>query len=170
MKAIRNALLLYVVSALLSMMISVFILLWLPGHFAISFAFFIAVVFFVVLAFQQSARLRAARLITENELLQTCFVAYVNADDRLVPDAGLEALVSCFGVLLGSRVIRFNMKDNRLWRVEIAKDSITLVYGPKTAIRQLILLHANMSLLESQALAQQFRFETGAEVVIAQDL
>ena len=76
-----------------------------------------------------------------------------------------KIVVSCFGVLINSRVIWFNRKANRLWRVEIGQNFLKLVYGTQTNQKQMTLLHEPISTDAMHRLAERFRVETGAETV-----
>ena len=82
-----------------------------------------------VLALRALRTFNSARLITENELLHACPAVVKSEGAVQTGNCALEVSISCFGILLDTRVIRFNRKANRLRRVEIGRDVIVLVYG-----------------------------------------
>jgi hypothetical protein len=74
---------------------------------------------------------------------------------------GLEVYISCFGILLGSRVIRFNINGINLKEVEIGNGFISLVYGNDKKIQNIKLLHGVIEKAELQYIVEGFRHETG---------
>lgn len=118
------------------------------------------------LGLRKTVFLRDARLITENEIFQTSPVMLAGEDGNPVSDPETKIVVSCFGILINSRVIWFNRKANRLWRVEIGQDFLKLVYGTKTNQKQMILLHEPINTDTMHRLAERFRVETGAKTVL----
>ena len=105
-----------------------------------------------------------AKLITENKFMNIEF-----AEIRLKPDdvssyskiGGLEVYISCFGILLGSRVIKFNIDKVKLKEVEIGNEFICLTYGIDKKIQTIKLLHGDIQKEELQCIVEGFRYETG---------
>lgn len=106
----------------------------------------------------------AAKLITENK-----FMNIEVAEIRIKPDDasshskidGLEVYVSCFGILLGSKVIKFNINGINLKEVEIGNDFIYLAYGTDKKIHTIKLIHGDLEKEELKDIVEGFRHETG---------
>jgi len=168
LKNIQKAMLMYFASAMLTAIAGALIVFCIPCCAPISFlplALFLAACVLVGLGVWKTMLLRAARLITENELFQISPVMLAGADGNPVSDSETKIVVSCFGVLFNSRVVRFNRKENRLWCVEIGRDFLKLVYGTQENQKQMTLLHKPISPDTANRLAERFRVETGAETI-----
>ncbi len=57
----------------------------------------------------------------------------------------MEVFVSYFGILLDSKIIKFNQDGILLKAVEIGRDFISLTYGKGKQIRNTRLFHAEIS-------------------------
>jgi len=109
---------------------------------------------------QECRKLRIARLIAENQILHIrTAVVSDGADD-------IEVFVSYFGILLDSRVIKFNQEGTFLKAVEIGRDYISLTYGTDKRVQSTRLLHAAIDDKEVDRIAEKFRHETGIVPVI----
>lgn len=114
----------------------------------------------VALWAQNCRKLRIARLIAENQILHIrTAVVSDGADD-------IEVFVSYFGILLDSRVIKFNQEGTFLKAVEIGRDYISLTYGTDKRVQSTRLLHAAIDDKEVDRIAEKFRHETGIVPVI----
>ncbi len=142
-----------------------------PDHilFRIFFLFLLAglTLASLALAFLKFRILREARLILENKLLTVRFAAVERGADVSSAGGGVEVVVSCFGILLDSRVISFNRKANRLRRVEIGRNSSAFFYGAGAQTGRTTILHEPLSGEAALRLAESFRFETGAETLLS---
>lgn len=78
----------------------------------------------------------------------------------------IEVFVSYFGILLDSRVIKFNQEGTFLKAVEIGRDYISLTYGTDKRVQSTRLLHAAIDDKEVDRIAEKFRHETGIVPVI----
>lgn len=126
----------------------------------------ITTVVLAVLALSALRLLASARLIAENELLHICPAVNAVGGGNQPGNAAMNISVSCFGILLDSRVIRFNHKANRLRLVEIGREVIALTYGPDTQVEQMVILHPAIDDGTARSIALRFHFETGAETVL----
>ncbi|MGI5835755.1 MAG: hypothetical protein ACOX87_04580 [Chloroflexota bacterium] len=72
-----------------------------------------------------------------------------------------DVFVSYFGILLGSRIVRFNQDGIFLKGVKIGRDSISLTYGTDKGTRITRFLHPEISQGELERIAERFRYETG---------
>lgn len=101
--------------------------------------------------------LQTARLIAENHILHICLAATAGG----VKAEMVEAYISYFGILLGSKIIKFNQDGIFLKAIEIGGDFISLSYGTDKWIKTTQLLRPAISSEELENLAQRFRDETG---------
>lgn len=119
----------------------------------------------VFLFFTMNQRLTAARLIVENQILHIQPAVLRDRDSTKESKAEscetVEMFVSCFGILLGSKVIKFNQEGIRLKAVEIGRDYLSLDYGRDTDIRNIRLLYARPDSDILAGIIEKFRYETG---------
>lgn len=111
-----------------------------------------------------SQRLKAARLIVENQILhiQPAMIQDHIGEKRFPPlHDSVEVFVSCFGILLDSKIIKFNQEGIRLKTVELGRDFIWLTYGTKQKVRSTKLLHGEISDGELAEISRRFLYETG---------
>ncbi len=173
MRKLQNAARWYLVSAALAATLAVLILCVSDGSMWSIMPVLLLTVAILILAglgIRKAAALSKARLITENSLFQISPVKLAREDGSPSPDTEAEIVVSCFGVLADSQVIQFNMMARRLWRVELGRDCLKLIYGTKASKKQMTLLHEPMSRAAAQTMAERFRYETGAQTVFYDDL
>lgn len=167
MKNIQKATQVYFASATLTVAAGVLLVFCIPYRSLITLLplLFLAACIFIGLGVWKTILLKAARLITENGLFQISPVMLTGADRSPASDPETEIVVSCFGVLINSRVVRFNRRENRLWRVEIGRDSLKLFYGAQNDQKQMTLIHEPIDTDTARRLAERFRIETGAEII-----
>ena len=100
---------------------------------------------FGFLFFAVKKKLTAARLIVENQILniQPAVLRERNSTKERKPESceSVEVFVSCFGILLGSKVIKFNREGIRLMAVEIEQSDLSLDYGRGMDIHNIRLIH-----------------------------
>lgn len=114
-------------------------------------------------------KLKTVRLIVENQILHIRPVVISDkACDTAKPEdaENIEVFVSYFGILLDSKIIKFNQDGILLKAVEIGRDFISLTYGTDKRIQNTRLLHATIDNGELEKIAEQFRYETGIVPVI----
>lgn len=114
-------------------------------------------------------KLKTGELIVENRILHiraavisegVCPVA--NPEDA----NGLDIFISYFGILLDSKIIKFNQEGTRLKAVEIGRDSISLTYGTDKQVHKTRILRAAIDKRELDGIIEKFRYETGIVPVI----
>lgn len=127
-------------------------LLWILLTFSI-----LACGFMIVFWLWTCRQLQTARLITENHILRICLAATASGEKAEM----VEAYISYFGILLGSKIIKFNQDGIYLKAIEIGGDFISLSYGTDKRIKKTQLLRPATSNEELENLAQRFRDETG---------
>ncbi len=117
------------------------------------------------LFFTMNQRLTAARLIVENQILHIQPAVLRERDSMKEREAEsceiVEMFVSCFGILLGSKVIKFNQENIRLKAVEIGRDYLSIDYGIDMDIRNIRLLYARPDSDILAGIIEKFRYETG---------
>ncbi len=114
----------------------------------------------VALWAQECRKLRIAKLIAENQILHIRAAVISDGVDDI------DVFVSYFGILLESRVIKFNQEGTFLKAVEIGPDYISLTYGTDKRVQSTRLLHAAIDDEEVERIAERFRHETGIVPVI----
>ena len=118
-----------------------------------------------LLFFTVRKKLAAARLIVENQILHIQPAVFRERDSmkegEAEPCETVEMFVSCFGILLGSRIIKFNQEGIRLKAVEIGRDYLSLDYGRDTDISNIRLIHSRPDSAVLADIIEKFRYETG---------
>lgn len=118
-----------------------------------------------LLFFTVSKKLAAARLIVENQILHIQPAVFRERDSmkdsKTESCETVEMFVSCFGILLGSKVIKFNQEGIRLKAVEIGRDYLSLDYGRDTDHLNIRLMHSRPDSDVLAGIIEKFRYETG---------
>lgn len=119
----------------------------------------------IFLLFTLRKRLTAARLIVENQILHIQPAVQCQRDSMKKSEAesceAVDMYVSCFGILLGTKVIKFNQEGIQLRAVEIGKDYLSLDYGRDRDIYNIRLIHARPDSTILESIIEKFRYETG---------
>lgn len=100
--------------------------------------------------------LKIAKLIMENQILH-------------IQSAKTETFISCFGMLLNAKIIKFNLDRIHLIKVEIGERYIEMTYGTHKKIEKTRILHDELSPNELESIITKFRYETGIAPVIRTD-
>lgn len=109
-------------------------------------------------------RLKTARLIVENQILHIRpAVISDSAGDASKPEGkeNIEVFISYFGILLDTKIIKFNQDGIRLKAVEIGRDFISLTYGAEKWTQNTRLLRAPIDRAAVDEICERFRYETG---------
>jgi len=117
-------------------------------------------------------RLKMAQLIVENQILHI-YPAVIALNDHTEkasesPLEAIEVYVSCFGILLDSKIIKFNQDDIRLRTVKIGRNFISLTYGSAKKVQNARLLHAGIESGELAEIMEKFRYEAGIIPIITE--
>ena len=104
-----------------------------------------------------------ARLIIENQILRICPVAI---SDSAGDAKNIEVFISYFGILLDTKIIKFNQDGILLKAVEIGRDFISLTYGTEKKMKSSWLLCTMIDKEELDRIVERFRYETGVMPVI----
>ena len=117
-------------------------------------------------------RYQIAELIKENNILwiQSARIDDINPDTpkHFYRVGGIEIFISCFGILLDSKVIKYNLDGISLLNVEIGRNSINLTYGTRERNRVIKILHAGIDDNDLPGIIERFRCETGIVPVITE--
>ena len=100
---------------------------------------------------------RDAQLIVDNQSLRVPAAVF----EGEAGGKNVEFVVSCFGILLGPKIIRFNRDGVWLRSVELGRNSISLSYGTEKKTRSAKLLCPEISEDERREIVEKFRYETG---------
>lgn len=100
-----------------------------------------------------------ANLIVENTIV--CIPSAL-----IKRDVNFEIYISCFGILIDSKVIKYNVGNIILKGVEINREYICIDYGRNERIQQTCILHGNISEEEQKRISKRFHYETGIMPVI----
>lgn len=146
MKVIKISLYLYIVILILLIVVFLYLLIGGPrSHLLLLWFSLLLSIIMAVLAMRQFRKLKVAGIILDNQILQ------IRSD----------AFISCFGVLLHSKVIKFNQEGIKLFNVEIRKDSIRIRYGRDKDEETLTLPCDGFDEKTLNEISQRFRYETG---------
>lgn len=113
--------------------------------------------------------LQAARLIIENCIVRIRSAVIEDKIRNVAEDDhtdGVEVFISNFGILLDSRIIKFNQGAAQLKAVEIGANFIGLTYGTEEAAQKIRLLSGGFGEGELEEVVEKFRFETGVNPVL----
>lgn len=111
----------------------------------------------------------AAQLIVENQLLhiRPAVISEGAGEGGKAEDAeNIDIFVSYFGILVGSKIIKFNQEGISLKAVEIGPDFISFTYGREKRVQNTRLLWAEINNGELEKLVERLRYETGIVPVI----
>lgn len=114
-------------------------------------------------------KLKIALLIVENHILHI-YTAVITDSSEVEGKSKnvkyIEVFVSYFGILLDSRIIKFNQDGIWLKDVEIGCDFISLTYGTDKRVQNMRLLRGAIDPVELEKIVERFQFETGIVPVI----
>ena len=123
--------------------------------------FILAVTLTAAFYYERARRnVMAALLIMENQIMHFGLAVF----DKQIES--IEVFISCFGVLIGSRIIKFNQSGIRLKAVELGKDFVSLTYGTEKKTQNIKIFHAENRQCELTEVVRKFRYETGVVPVI----
>ena len=102
-----------------------------------------------VSALREAKRLREAKLIVDNQIMHIQSMEYQNV------------FVSCFGILIDAKIIKFNQEGIHLKKVEFGNSYLTFDYGTETAIHTITLAQAEYDKGSLEEIIEKFHYETG---------
>lgn len=109
--------------------------------------------------------IKTAQLIIENQILHiqpAVFQNQIREKKAILPsNEAIEVFVSCFGILLDYKIIKFNQDGIQLKAVELGRDFISFTYGTEKKAQSTKLLHVAINEDVLAEIVQRFRYETG---------
>ena len=117
-----------------------------------------------VLCIREYIKLKTARLIVENHILHIRPAVIINTACDIKASGvsnGIDIFISYFGILLDSRIIKFNQDGIQLMSVEMGRDYISLIYGTEKWAQNMRLLRTIVDPAELDEIVERFRYETG---------
>ena len=134
----------------------------------IRFVFAVLLILFIIfvgLFLLEYERYNIAKLILENKIMHVQIAAIQQSiqetDSDILKIDAVEHIISCFGILLGSKVIKFNINRIELKEIEIDQDYISIVYGKDNENKTIKLLHGIIEKQELHRVIDRFCYETG---------
>lgn len=105
---------------------------------------------------------RMAKMICENSIMQIN-VAIVNSFPEKVKHSnnGLIIYVSCFGILIGNKIVSYNANGKKLNSISIDSEYLEISYCDKNLTRSVKILHGALAENEIARIKQHFCYETG---------
>lgn len=107
---------------------------------------------------------KIAKLILENKILH---IQSAKIEEEIMGKRtnsllfdGLEVYISCFGILLDSKVIKFNIDKINLKKVVVDSKYIYFTYGVNR-FKSIKILHGNMNSSDLHEFVERFSYETG---------
>lgn len=126
-------------------------------------------VLLAVLCISEFSKLRTAKLINENKILHIYpIISCDNYDDelRIEKVKGIEVLISYFGILMGSTIIKFNQDNICLKAVEISKSFISITYGKDKQLKNTRINYYPIGIQEVEEIVKKIQYETGIKPTI----
>ena len=112
-------------------------------------------------------KLMAAKAITESAIIYIQPAVHRGDGGENIGEA-VGMCVSCFGIMLGGRIIKFNQNGIWLRNVEIGRDYISFDYGAKDEkLQNIRLLYSRPGEDILAGIIEKFRKETGVVPVVA---
>lgn len=109
-------------------------------------------------------KLKIAQLIVENPIISIRISIINNISNEAKQEdkaETTEVLISYFGILLETRMIKFNQGGILLKAVEIGKEFISLSYGTDNNLKKIWILRPPIDAVQLDSIAEMFRYETG---------
>lgn len=130
--------------------------------FAILFLIFIMLVGLLLVEY---FRYNTAKLIMDNKVIHIQVAKIEENCEKKVfnrlPSIFIEYVISCFGIILGSKVIKFNADGIKLKEVKIDRDTISISYGKNNKYKTIRLLYGSIEKEELDFFTERLYYETG---------
>ncbi|HOM43188.1 MAG TPA: hypothetical protein PK481_06620 [Bacillota bacterium] len=156
MNTIKRKLMIYMMLSSFGILIS-FTLFAGYLHIVVVFSI-LTTILFLGFSLNEYRRYAFARLIIENKIIH---IEAAETESESKMKKSIEIFVSCFGILLDSKIIKFNTEGISLKKVEIGHDYILIAYGKGEKCETIKLMHSNINEPELRDIIEKFRRETG---------
>ena len=119
------------------------------------------VLFFIVLSILEYKKLRLAKLIIDNNIafIENVCIKHTHKNEKETEKIGVY--ISCFGVMDGSKIIKYNMDGIILKSIVIDNRSICLTREKDHNETILNVPYGKMAKIELLDFAKRFEYETG---------
>lgn len=139
-------------------------------------AFIIAdIVFIGILLFMITLSYRKimlAKLIIENRIVHLKQTQGVlsNEDETDPHDySDKEVFISCFGLMMDNKIIKFNLDGILLKSVELNEQCMTITFGTTKKNKKIRIEHAPMTVQDMIRISEKIRYETGVIPVLVDE-
>lgn len=155
MEEIKNRMLFFIVMSCLMFMFSVMAKGMSRG------VGILIVLCFIVLSILEQKKFRLAKLIIDNNIafIENVCIKHTHKNERKTEKIGVY--ISCFGVMDGSKIIKYNMDGIILKSIVIDNRSICLIREKDHNETILNVPYGNMAKNELLDFARRFEYETG---------
>lgn len=110
-----------------------------------------------------------AKLIVDNEILhlQPVQFKYDSLLEKNIksPNINMDIYISCFGILIDGKILKFNINRIMLKKIEIDSKYICFTYGDGKS-RLIRILYGHMNKKELEDFIEKFTYETGIVPVL----
>jgi hypothetical protein len=113
----------------------------------------------------QCRRISLARLILDNRILTVSF-SVISGQHGAKREASEEAVVSTFGLMIGSHLYLWGFRGVRLRSIEIDRAAVHMTFGDDAEIMRVKLLHGMTDAQTVGKVAQKIRYETGVSAAV----
>lgn len=124
----------------------------------------------LVLSIGQYKKYIYAKLIIENKIINFQAAKIEQKSEKTSIDTisiwDMEIFISCFGILFGSKVIKFNSEGISLEEVEIGHDFVSIVYAKGEIKKTIKLIHGLLGKSDIEKIVNRFHYETGIIPVV----
>ncbi len=111
-----------------------------------------------------------AKLIIDNRILTLDQAQIISEENGLQRKVSKQDIyISCFGVLIGTQPIKFNLERISLQAAELGEDYIAFTYGTEKSYQKIRILCEKMRIQDMIRITEKFRYETGITPVLTDD-
>jgi archaellum component FlaF (FlaF/FlaG flagellin family) len=112
-----------------------------------------------------------AKLIIDNRIMHIKQAQILNQKVRISHrnksvNKDIEVFISCFGILIDTKMIKFNLDGVLLKEIQLSDRYITLSYGRENTDERIRILHETLTIYEMIRIIESFRYETGVTPVL----
>ena len=116
----------------------------------------------------------SAKLIIDNRIMhiKSAQILDQGASTQHIKKSGsedIEVFISCFGILMDTKIIKFNLDGVLLKEVQLSDRYIILGYGRDITEKKIRILHETLTIYEMIRIIESFRYETGVTPVLIED-
>ena len=117
-------------------------------------------------------KIMLVKLILDNRIVQfkqAKIITHSSNNKAMNYNKDAEMVVSCFGLLLGNKIIKYNIDGILLMSLELSEQSMNITYGNDTGNKKIRIEHEPISLHELIRISEKLRYETGIMPVLSDE-